>query len=94
MRAHHHAAGAVKKRRASFWPFRGGLSTKIHVCVDGLGQAVRFILTGGQRNDITQTEALIKEMKPSVILADKAYDGDALIACIQNKNAKAVIASR
>ena len=28
---------------------RGGFSTKIHVSVDGLGNPLRFILTGGQQ---------------------------------------------
>ena len=35
---------------------RGGFSTKIHVSVDGLGNPLRFILTGGQQHDITQAE--------------------------------------
>ena len=38
---------------------RGGFSTKIHVSVDGLGNPLRFILTGGQQHDITQAEELI-----------------------------------
>ena len=32
---------------------RGGFSTKVHVSVDGLGNPLRFILTGGQQHDIT-----------------------------------------
>jgi hypothetical protein len=34
---------------------RGGFSTKIHA----LGNPLKFILTAGQRNDITQAENLI-----------------------------------
>ena len=32
----------------------GGFSTKIHVNVGGLEKPLRFLLTGGQRHDITQ----------------------------------------
>ena len=35
------------------------MSCKIHLAVRGLGLPVRFILTGGQRHDITQAHALI-----------------------------------
>jgi hypothetical protein len=38
---------------------RGGFSTKIHVSVDGLGNPLWFIVTGGQRHDRTEVEALI-----------------------------------
>ena len=41
---------------------RGGHSTKIHLATDAKGYAIRFILTGGQRNDITQAEALVEEL--------------------------------
>ena len=36
-----------KKGEQALGRSRGGLTTKIHVCVEGLGQAFRFILTGG-----------------------------------------------
>ena len=67
------------------------MTTKIHACVEGLGQLARFILTGGQVHDVTQAPALIEELLPDAVLADKAYDADALLSCIENKNAKAVI---
>lgn len=67
------------------------MTTKIHACVEGLGQLARFILTGGQVHDVTQAQALIEQMQPAAVLADKAYDADALLACIDRKNAKAVI---
>ena len=50
---------------------RGGFSTKIHVSVDGLGNPLRFILTGGQRHDITQAEELIAGYAGEQVLADK-----------------------
>ena len=38
---------------------RGGFSSKIHLLVDALGFPLRFILTGGERHDITQAESLL-----------------------------------
>lgn len=67
------------------------MTTKIHACVEGLGQLAQFILTGGQVNDVTQAQALIEPIQPEAVLADKAYDADAVLACIARKNAKAVI---
>lgn len=59
--------------------------------MEGLGQLARFILTGGQVNDITQAQALIETITPEAVLADKAYDASSLLVCIGQKNAKAVI---
>ena len=53
---------------------RGGLSTKIHTASDPRGRPLRLILTPGQSNDITQTEALLEGFEPAHVLADKGYD--------------------
>ena len=78
VRAHPCAAGAPPKgvaRRPRPWAGgRGGFSTKIHVSVDALGNPLRFILTGGQQNDITQAEELIAGYAGEHVLADKGYD--------------------
>lgn len=73
---------------------RGGHSTKVHLATDALGNAIRFILTGGQRNDITQAEALIENLFPDYVIADKGYDADAFVLLIRKTNAEAVIPSR
>ena len=52
---------------------RGGFSTKIHVSVDGLGNPLRFILTGGQQHDITQAEE-DRRLCWRARLADQGYD--------------------
>ena len=78
VRAHPCAAGAPKKNGGqacqALGRSRGGFSTKIHVSVDGLGNPLRFILTGGQRHDITQAEELIAGYAGEQVLADKGYD--------------------
>lgn len=73
---------------------RGGHSTKIHVACDALGNAVRFILTGGQRNDITEAEQLIENLFPDYVIADKGYDADKFILLLKRKEIAAVIPSK
>ncbi|MBI1771914.1 MAG: transposase [Burkholderiales bacterium] len=48
-------------------------------------------LTGGQCRDATQAKALIRDIYPEAVLADKAYDAEGLIFRITEKNAKVVI---
>ncbi|MCG9125285.1 transposase, partial [Laribacter hongkongensis] len=55
---------------------RGGLTTKIHACVDALGNPLRLILTGSEKADISQAEALIKAIPAQAVIADKGYDND------------------
>ena len=52
---------------------RGGFSTKIHVSRDGLCNALRFELTGGQFHGITQAEALIIDIEAEHVIGDKGY---------------------
>lgn len=73
---------------------RGGLSTKIHLAVDGRGRPIRFLLTGGHRNDITQAPALLANLKAKYVLADKGYDSRELVDLIQRQGCEAVIPPR
>ncbi len=82
----------LQKGSASCRTFSGWeLTTKIHACVEGLGQLAQFILTDGQAHEVTQGQALIEPIQPEAVVADKVYDADAVISCIERKNAKAVI---
>jgi len=65
------------------------MSTKIHAVVDALGTPLRFILTLGQVNDITQAEELIAELSADHVLADKGYDSKALHETIANQGGRA-----
>lgn len=51
--------------------------------MDDQGRPVRFLLTGGERNDITQAPALLTGFKPKFVLADKGYDSRDLVALIR-----------
>src|SRR5262245_17988441 len=72
---------------------RGGLTSKIHLAVRGLGLPVRYLLTAGQRNDITQAKALIDGLPAEWVLADTAFDADHFRADVKAINAQAVIPS-
>lgn len=47
--------------------------------VDALGNPLAIGLTGGQVHDITQAEALVAQVEPEALLADKGYDCDAFV---------------
>ena len=73
---------------------RGGFSTKIHLATDALGNALRFILTGGERNDITQAESLVNDLVADYVIADKGYDAEAFVLKLKARNSEAIIPSR
>ncbi|MBV1692181.1 IS5 family transposase [Novosphingobium sp. G106] len=94
VRAHQHAAGAKKgSEDQAIGRSRGGLSTKIHLAVRGLGCPVRFALTAGHRGDVPQAAPLIGGLPAKVVMADTAYDADHFRQAIAAKGAVAVIPS-
>ena len=70
---------------------RGGLTSKIHCMVDGLGNPVKFILTGGEVNDSVCAEDLLDGTNPDYVLGDKAFDTDKILDKISQMGAVAVI---
>lgn len=60
---------------------------------DTFGRPLRFIVTAGQVGDITTAPALLNGMQAEAVLADKAYDSNALRAIIADMGAIAVIPS-
>ena len=89
-------AGRERKRGAkdqALGRSRGGLTTKIHMLADALGRPLRFIITAGQVGDVTQAPALLEGQAGGAVLADKAYDSNALRAIIADMGAEAVIPS-
>ncbi len=55
------------------------------MAVRGLGCPVRFTLTAGQKGDAPQAAALIEGLPAQVVMADTAYDADALRQAIADK---------
>lgn len=60
---------------------------------DALGRPLRFIVTAGQVGDVTQAPALLEGQTGDAVLADKAYDSNALRTIIARIGADAVIPS-
>jgi transposase len=73
---------------------RGGLSTKIHVTVDALGNPMRLLLTPGKASEYEQVAALIDGFTCEAVLADKGYDSAAFVNAIQRMGVEAVIPSK
>lgn len=61
------------------------------MAVDGRGRPLRVILTPGQRGDVTQAPALLAGWSARRVLADKAYDSNALRHTVAAMGAEAVI---
>jgi len=70
------------------------LTTKIHAVVDALGNPLAIRLTGGQAHDITQAEALLAEVEPQALIADKSYDADGFIETLTVRRIEPVIPSK
>jgi transposase len=64
------------------------------MATDALGNPVRFILTGGERNDITQIELLLEGFEADYVLADKGYDGQRAMDAITRCGATPVVPRR
>jgi transposase len=96
VRAHVSAVGYKKdsSEQQSLGRSRGGFTTKIHTKVDALGNPLIFILTPGQRNDITQAQMLLGNTTDAIVIADKGYDSDAFVHFIEERGCTAVIPPR
>lgn len=73
---------------------KGGFTTKIHALVDALGNPLNFILTPGQRQEITQASALIQNIEDCWLIADKGYDSNAFVEELISKRCTPVIPSK
>ena len=60
---------------------------------DALGRPLRFILTGGQVNDIIPASALLDGIEGKIVIADRAYDSNRFRQTIADRGMTAVIPS-
>ncbi|WP_425575243.1 transposase [Streptomyces durmitorensis] len=79
-----HVAGCAGRRRGT-GTTRGGLSTKVHLALDGRGRPLSILLTPGQAGDNPQLVPLLEAIRvprpgpgrprsrPDRVIADKAY---------------------
>jgi transposase len=67
------------------------MTTKILALTDALGNLVRFVLPPGQRFDTVGVPPLIEGLTFDALIADKAFDSNAIIADLDARGAKIVI---
>jgi putative transposase len=73
---------------------RGGLTTKLHAAVDRRGRPRRLVVTAGQRGDAPRADVLLEGFGPGAVghvVADAAYDSDAILRRVRRMGAKACI---
>ena len=70
------------------------MTTKIHAVTDGLGRCIDFRLTEGQVHDSMQAKELLQGKNPENVIADKAYDSDAIREQIRSMKSNAVIPTK
>ncbi len=71
---------------------RGGLTTKIHALVDANGLPVVLKLTEGQAHDGKSAQDMMGTLgKGQILMADRAYDSDALRKAMADRGAWANI---
>jgi transposase len=81
---------------------RGGLTSKIHLAVDGRGRPLSILVTPGQAGDNPQLVALLETIcvrgrrgrprkRPDRVIADKAYDHPTTRALLRRRGIHATI---
>ena len=67
------------------------MTTKILALTDALGNLVRFVLLPGHRFDTVGVAPLIDDVEFGGLIADKAFDSNAILADLDDRGAKVVI---
>ena len=67
------------------------MTTKILALTDALGNLVRSVLLPGHRFDTVGVAPLISGIEFGGLIADKAFDSDAIVAELDERGAKVVI---
>ena len=98
VRAHSCAAGAPKKNGGqdseALGRSHGGFTTKLNAAVSETFLPLRFILTAGACREVKQAPSLITGYACDFVIADTAYDSDALRSEIVAQGGVAVIRPR
>ncbi|MGW3044168.1 IS5 family transposase [Kitasatospora sp. NPDC001159] len=120
-RAHQHAAGARKKgnapedesedpaavaRREALGRSRGGLTTKVHLAVDGRGLPLSVVLSTGNTADCTMLPAVLDAIRvpragsgrprtrPDRVVADRAYSSRKIRHLLHQRKIRTTIPER
>ena len=93
IKVHESANGGGKTADKAIGRTKGGLNTKLHTIVDGLGNPVEFMLSAGNDHDSVHAVELLEkvEISGSNVLADRAYGTKTIRAYISEQGACYVI---
>ena len=70
------------------------MTTKIHLVVDTLGNPLRVYLTPRQWADSPQALNLLEGIAPLAVVADKAYDTNAIVQALISQGIQVVIPAK
>jgi len=88
VRVHQHGASIADNTEQLMGRSRGGLTTKIHACVDRKGLPVRVALTTGEAHDNRLVFTILSGLKPgAMLLAGRGYDADWIRALVSQRGA-------
>ena len=93
-KAQRFASGARGCDEQALGRSRGGLTTKIHALIDGLGRPLCFLLTPGQAADCRHALALLEGLVVERLIGDRAYDTNELRDWCTEHGTEAVIPSK
>src|SRR5436190_3984580 len=92
VRVHQHAACIADSGNQAVGRSRGGLTTKLHVVVDGKGLPLRLGITAGQAHDNRLCSTLLSGLAPrTMLLADRGYDAGWIRTLVNEQGAWANI---
>lgn len=97
IKAHPDAAGARGScaEAEALGRSRGGFTTKVHAAVSSTGRWLTSCLTPGQDADVRFAIPLLQDLSPSIsVVADRAYDSNALLEWLAERGSQAVIPAR
>ena len=96
IRAHACAAGYGKNSqdKEALGRSAGGFTSKVHALVDALGNPLKFLLTPGQKHDITQAQSLTRTLKNTKVIADRGYISQEFSEKLKSQACTSVIPSR
>ena len=100
IKAHPDAAGARGScaEAEALGRSRGGFTTKVHAAVSSTGRWLISCLTPGQPGqdaDVRFAIPLLQDLPPSIsVIADRAYDSNALLEWLAERGSQAVIPAR
>ena len=80
-----------KGRKSGYVQNKRGLNTKLHLAVDANGMPVRILITEGTRADCKEAVHLIEGISAEVLLADRGYDINAILAYAASAGMETVI---